>query len=56
MATGQGKADVVARILEGPRDPLALPGVLARRSTAIWLLDVPAAAGLQAHPGVAVQP
>lgn len=44
LAVGQGKAEVVARILEGPRDPAALPGVLARRSTATWLLDVAAAA------------
>lgn len=46
MAAGEGKSEVVARILEGPWDPAALPGVLARRSTAIWLLDVAAAARL----------
>ncbi|MGZ8502379.1 MAG: 6-phosphogluconolactonase [Candidatus Limnocylindrales bacterium] len=46
MAAGEGRAGVVARILEGPRDPAELPGVLARRSTATWLLDVPAAARL----------
>ena len=58
MAAGEGKAEVVARILEGPRDPAALPGVLARRSTATWLLDVAAAALLHdrtpAEPRVAV--
>lgn len=47
MAGGEAKAGVVARILEGPRDPAALPGVLARRSTAVWLLDVAAAAMLR---------
>jgi 6-phosphogluconolactonase len=47
MATGEAKAAVVARILEGPRDPTALPGVLARRSPAVWLLDVAAAALLR---------
>ncbi len=55
LAVGQGKAEVVARILEGPRDPVALPGVLARRSTATWLLDAGAAAMLRdrslAEPG-----
>jgi 6-phosphogluconolactonase len=49
MATGEAKAAVVARILEGPRDPATLPGVLARRSTAVWLLDVAAAAMLRSR-------
>jgi 6-phosphogluconolactonase len=52
LAVGQGKAGIVARILEGPRDPAALPGILARRSTATWLLDVAAAAMLR-HQGPA---
>lgn len=43
MATGAAKADVVARILDGPRDPAALPASLARRTTATWLLDAAAA-------------
>ncbi|MEO8229002.1 MAG: 6-phosphogluconolactonase [Chloroflexota bacterium] len=46
-AGGEAKAAVVAGILEGPRDPAVLPGVLARRSTAVWLLDVAAAAMLR---------
>jgi 6-phosphogluconolactonase len=50
MATGEAKASVVARILEGPRDPAALPGVLARRSAAVWLLDHAAAAMLRGRP------
>jgi 6-phosphogluconolactonase len=45
-AAGAPKAEVVARILEGPRDPAALPGVLARCSTATWILDLESAAGL----------
>lgn len=44
LVSGTAKADVVARILEGPRDPMALPGVLARRATATWLLDAAAGA------------
>lgn len=48
MASGANKAAVVARILEGPRDPRTLPGVLARRSSATWVLDGLAAAGLGA--------
>ena len=38
-ATGAGKAEVIARILEGPRDPSVLPGIMARRSGATWILD-----------------
>ncbi len=39
LATGARKAGVIAALLEGPRDPVALPAVLARRSSATWLLD-----------------
>lgn len=46
MATGAAKAEVVARILDGPRDPDALPASLARRTTATWLLDAAAAGRL----------
>jgi 6-phosphogluconolactonase len=42
-ATGGAKAGVIARILEGRRDPMALPGVLARRAGATWILDRAAA-------------
>jgi 6-phosphogluconolactonase len=45
-ATGAGKAAVIARILDGPRDVAALPGGLARRSGATWILDRAAAADL----------
>jgi 6-phosphogluconolactonase len=46
MAAGSGKAGVIARILTGPRDPVALPATLARRASATWLLDAAAGAGL----------
>jgi len=52
MVGGAAKADVVGRILDGPRlDPAAsdgLPGQLARRPSASWFLD--AAAGARLHP------
>ena len=48
LASGAAKAAIVAQVLEGPRDPRALPAVLARRSSATWLLDGLAAAGLGA--------
>ncbi len=51
VATGSGKAEMIARILDGPRDPALLPGVLARRSSATWILDAAAAAGLDPASG-----
>jgi 6-phosphogluconolactonase len=51
VAAGEGKAGVVARILDGPRDPAALPGVLARRASATWILDSAAAERLTGDPG-----
>ncbi|HEY2888475.1 MAG TPA: 6-phosphogluconolactonase [Candidatus Limnocylindrales bacterium] len=51
MVGGAAKAEIVARILDGPRlDPAApdgLPGQLARRTSATWLLDAEAGARLQ---------
>ena len=47
VATGAGKATVVAHILDGDRDPAALPGQLAVRDGATWILDEPAAADLR---------
>ncbi len=47
VATGAGKAAVVARILDGERDPVALPGQLAVREGATWILDEPAAADVR---------
>jgi 6-phosphogluconolactonase len=46
VAHGRSKAEAVARILAGPRDVRALPGQLARRAGATWLLDEAAAADL----------
>jgi 6-phosphogluconolactonase len=47
MATGSSKADVLAKVLEGPFDPLRLPAQLAVRSNARWLLDRAAATRLR---------
>jgi 6-phosphogluconolactonase len=46
LVEGAAKRDVVARVLEGPRDPVVLPsqGIVG----ATWLLDEAAAAGLHA--------
>jgi 6-phosphogluconolactonase len=46
MAAGAAKAQVIARILDGRRDPIALPAVLARRTSASWILDAAAASRL----------
>ncbi len=46
LAAGTTKADIVARILDGPRDPASLPATLARRANATWLLDAAAAVRL----------
>jgi 6-phosphogluconolactonase len=54
MVSGAAKADVLARILDGPwTDPGTaggLPAQLARRSSATWLLDAAAAARLHPRP------
>jgi 6-phosphogluconolactonase len=47
VATGVGKADVVARILREEVDPRDLPGRLAVRDGATWIVDEAAAAGLR---------
>ena len=51
MVSGAAKADVLARILDGPRlDPGSsdgLPAQLARRPSASWLVDAAAAARLR---------
>jgi 6-phosphogluconolactonase len=47
LATGAGKADAVARALEGPWDPSATPIQLAKRG--VWFIDPPAAAKLAAR-------
>jgi 6-phosphogluconolactonase len=45
MAAGRGKAEAVARALEGSYDPVACPAQFARGG--IWVLDRPAAARLE---------
>ena len=51
MVTGGAKAEVLARILDGPRlDPAApdgLPAQLARRASASWFVDAAAGARLR---------
>ena len=47
IATGNDKAAMVARAIEGPLEPKAVPAQLARR--AVWFLDQAAAARLTAR-------
>jgi 6-phosphogluconolactonase len=47
LASGAGKADAVARALEGPPDSGAVPAQLARARS--WIVDSDAARGLQAR-------
>ncbi len=53
VASGLGVAEVVARCLEGPWAPAALPAQLARHGT--WYLDVEAASALQPGRPAAVR-
>jgi 6-phosphogluconolactonase len=46
LATGEDKAAMVARALEGPPEPRTVPAQLARRG--LWLLDRAAATRLSA--------
>jgi 6-phosphogluconolactonase len=46
LSAGAGKADMLARVLQGPYDPKALPVQLAREGT--WIIDRAAAARLPA--------
>ena len=46
VAHGEGKAEILRRILHGPVDPTALPAQLARRDRATWIVDEAAAAQL----------
>jgi 6-phosphogluconolactonase len=47
MVIGTGKADSVAACFRSPVDPVRLPGQLAIRPNAVWLLDAGSAAGLR---------
>jgi 6-phosphogluconolactonase len=44
LVTGEGKAALLERILDGPPDPATMPAQLARRGT--WIVDRPAATQL----------
>lgn len=46
MAAGAGKAAILARVIDGPADPAALPAQLALLPQATWVLDPAAAAAL----------
>jgi 6-phosphogluconolactonase len=50
MVSGAGKAERIAQVIEGPRDPQALPIQLIAPASGslLWLLDRPAAARLSA--------
>jgi len=45
LASGSGKAEALARALEGPLDVTAVPAQLARHGT--WIVDAAAAGGLR---------
>jgi len=47
IITGDGKAELVANVLEGERDPSRLPAQTAILDNAVWLLDEAAAAQLR---------
>lgn len=51
LVEGKDKADVLARVLEGPRDVLHLPaqGVDPAHGTLVWLVDKAAAGTLRSH-------
>jgi 6-phosphogluconolactonase len=51
LIEGKEKADVLARVLEGPRDIQRLPaqGVAPVNGTLVWLVDKPAAEKLRSH-------
>jgi 6-phosphogluconolactonase/glucosamine-6-phosphate isomerase/deaminase len=47
LASGDGKADAIARALDGPWDPNATPIQFAKRG--VWFVDPKAAAKLEAR-------
>jgi 6-phosphogluconolactonase len=52
LVAGEGKADAVRRVLEGPWDPDGAPAQVVRpaHGTVLWLVDAAAAARLSARP------
>ncbi|MBD0320360.1 MAG: 6-phosphogluconolactonase [Gemmatimonadetes bacterium] len=52
LAPGADKAEVVWKVLEGPRDPMRLPAQAVRpEGEMVWLLDEAAAARISSHGG-----
>jgi 6-phosphogluconolactonase len=49
LADGPGKAEVLHRVLQGPRQPVVLPAQVVRpmERPALWLIDAAAAARLK---------
>ena len=47
LVAGQGKAEMLHRVLDGPRDPEALPAQAIATARATWLVDAAAAAQLE---------
>ncbi|MGH8874606.1 MAG: 6-phosphogluconolactonase [Acidimicrobiia bacterium] len=50
LVSGEGKAEALARVLEGDGDPLPARRVMDGSAEVLWLVDEAAAAGLQAAP------
>jgi 6-phosphogluconolactonase len=48
LVSGAGKAEVLHRVLQGPREPIVLPAQTVRptKQPALWMIDAPAAAKL----------
>jgi 6-phosphogluconolactonase len=51
LASGAGKAEILHRVLEGPREPIVLPSQAVRpaEGRALWLIDAAAAAKLRSR-------
>jgi 6-phosphogluconolactonase len=49
LVAGAGKAGMIRRVLQGPREPIVLPSqiVRPRNRPALWLMDEAAAAKLE---------
>jgi 6-phosphogluconolactonase/glucosamine-6-phosphate isomerase/deaminase len=51
--SGDAKSSIVRKVLQGPNRPHELPAqvIAPIAGRALWLLDAPAAAGLERDPG-----
>jgi 6-phosphogluconolactonase len=49
LVSGEGKAEILQRVLQGPQQPIVLPAQAIRptEQPAVWLIDSPAAAKLE---------